>query len=58
MNVRLRAQGTDIESVPKDEHSKLGSVKRVVDEISCFVAVGMLDTNPSTHGIFLMNIVL
>jgi len=56
MNVRLRAQGTDI----KDKHSKLGSLKRVEDEIIRLFAVGMLATNPTegTHGILLMDIVL
>ena len=45
MGVRLAAQGTDIELVPKDEHSKLGSAERAIDEISRMAAVVMLDTN-------------
>ena len=45
MGARLVVQGTDIEPVPKDEHSKLGSAERALDEISRMVAVVMLDTN-------------
>ena len=45
MGVRLAAQGTDIEPVLKDEHSKLCSAERAIDEISQMVAVVMLDKN-------------
>ena len=45
MGARLVVQGTDIEPVPKDEHSKLGSAERALDGISRMVAVVMLDTN-------------
>jgi hypothetical protein len=45
MGVCFAAQGTDIEPVPKNEHSKLGSAERAIDEISRMVAVVMLDTN-------------
>jgi len=45
MGVRLAAQGTDMEPVPKDEHSKLGSAERAIDETCRMVAVVMLEIN-------------
>ena len=45
MGSRLAAQGTHIDPVPKDEHSKIGSAERAIDEIDRMVAASLLDTN-------------
>jgi hypothetical protein len=45
MGSRLAAQGTHIDPVPKDEHSKIGSAERAIDEIDRMVAASLLDSN-------------
>jgi len=42
---RLAAQVTHIDPVPKDEHSKIGSAKRAIDEIDRMVAASLLNSN-------------
>jgi len=48
MGSRLAAEGTHINPVTKDEHSKIGSAEsaeRAIDEIVRMVAALLLDTN-------------
>ena len=45
MGSRLAAQGTHIDPVPKDEHSKIGSAERAIDEIDRMVAASLLNSN-------------
>jgi len=42
---RLAAQVTHIVPVPKDEHSKIGSAERAIDEIDRMVAASLLNSN-------------
>jgi len=66
MGSRLAAQSTHIDPVPKDEHSKIGSAKRAIDEIGCMVAASLPDTNipkyywtfPNVTGISLVSTAL
>ena len=44
MGCRLAAQGTHIDPVPKDEHSKIGSAERAIDEIDRMVAASLLNS--------------
>ena len=59
MGSRLAAQGTHIDPVPKDEHSKIGSAECAIDEIDRMVAASLLNsTFPSVTGISLASTTL
>jgi hypothetical protein len=59
MGSRLAAQGTHIDPVPKDEHSKIGSAECGIDEIDRMVAASLLNsTFPSVTGISLASTAL
>jgi len=45
MGCRLAAQGTHIDLVPKDGHSKIGSAEGAIDGIDHMVTASLLDTN-------------
>ena len=62
MGSRLAAQGMHIDPVPKDEHSKIGSAERAIDQIYRMVAASLVGEHcsllnavtqscPTDHGI-------